>query len=121
MFKEFKEYFKEESILLLRDLDEVGGFFSIIFLRELRVFCFTFYVFMFFVVGLEEEDVLMVGFSVNSIVLAVVIICREVNVIVFVFYYRIFAVFFYSGVKNVDLVRLNRLGVSMFSNVMFCV
>lgn len=118
MSKELKEYLKEESILLLRDPDEVGGFSSTIFLRELRVFCPTFYAFMLSAAGLEEEDALMAGSSANSIALAAATICREVNVIASALHYQISAVLFHSGVKNADLVRLNRLGVSMSPNAM---
>jgi len=116
--KELKEYLKEESILLLRDPDEIGGFSNTIFLRELRMFCPMFYAFMLSAAGLEEEDALMTGSSANSIALAAATICREVNVTASALHYRISAVLFHSGVKNADLVRLNRLGVSMSPNAM---
>ena len=118
MSKELKEYLKEDSILLLRDPDEVCGFSSTILLRELRVFCPMFYAFMLSAAGLEEEDALMAGSSANSVALAAATICREVNLIASALHYRISAILFHSGVKNADLVRLNRLGVSMSPKAM---
>ena len=118
MSKELKEYLNEESILLLRDPDEVGGFSNTIFLRELRTFCPMFYAFLLSAAKLEEEDALIAGPSANNIALAAATICREVNVTASALNYRISAVLFHSGVKNADLVRLNRLGVSMSPNAM---
>ena len=85
--KELKEYLKEDSILLLRDPDEVCGFSSTIFLRELRVFCPMFYAFMLSAAGLEEEDALMAGSSANSVALVAATICREVNLIASALHY----------------------------------
>ena len=118
MSKELKEYLNKESILLLRDPDEVGGFSSTIFLCELRVFCPTFYTFMLSAAGIDKEDALMAGSSANSIALVATTICREVNVLASALHYRISAVLFHSGVKNANLVRLNHLGVSMSPNAM---
>ena len=87
MSKELKEYLKEDSILLLRDPDEVCGFSSTIFLREVRVFCPMFYAFMLSAAGLEEEDALMAGSSANSVTLAAATICRKVNLIASALHY----------------------------------
>ena len=77
-----------------------------------------FYAFLLSAAKLEEEDALIAGPSANNIALAAATICREVNVTASALHYRISAVLFHSGVKNADLVRLNRLGVSMSPNAM---
>ena len=111
--KELADYLKKESILLLRNPDELIGFSSVIFLQELRVFCPTFHAILIASAGLQEDDVKKPGLSANSVALAAATICRDVNPQASALHYRISAVLFHSGVKHEDLKRLNRLGVCM--------
>lgn len=67
--------------------------------------------------GFFREDLIENGLDVNFFVLAKVTIVRVRNIKAFVVYYRISIIMFYSGVKYDDLIRLNRLGVCMFLDV----
>ena len=49
----------------------------------------------------------------NGVALATAVMCRLQNLKASVLHYRISTVLFHSGAKRNDLVRLNRLGVSM--------
>ena len=105
------EYLKSESMLLSNKPDE--GFSNTIFLEELRIFCPVVYHFVLCACGIQESDVKVKGTAANGVALATAVMCRLRNPKASALHYRISTVLFHSGAKHDDLVRLNRLGVSM--------
>ena len=106
------EYLKSESMLLSNKPDEITGFSNTIFLEELRIFCLVVYHFVLCACGIQESDVKVKGTAANGVALATAVMCRLRNPKASAFHYRISTVLFHSA-KHVDLVRWNRLGVSM--------
>ena len=115
---EASKYLKSESILLSKDPDEISGFASAIFLKEVRIFCPLFYRFLLGASGLDDEDVKIPGNGTNEVALAAATLCRARNPKASALHYRISTVLFHSGVKHEDLGRLNRLGVCMSPDAM---
>lgn len=110
---EMSEYLKSESMLLSNKPDEITGFSNTIFLEELRIFCPVVYHFVLSACGIQESDVKVKGTAANGVALATAVMCRLRNPKASALHYRISTVLFHSGAKHDDLVRLNRLGVSM--------
>ena len=110
---EMSEYLKSESMLLSNKPDEITGFSNTIFLEELRIFCPVVYHFVLCACGIQESDVKVKGTAANGVALATAVMCRLRNPKASALHYRISTVLFHSGAKHDDLVRLNRLGVSM--------
>ena len=110
---EMLEYLKSESMLLSNKPDEITGFSNTIFLEELRIFCPVVYHFVLSACGIQESDVKVKGTAANGVALATAVMCRLRNPKASALHYRISTVLFHSGAKHDDLVRLNRLGVSM--------
>lgn len=110
---EMSEYLKSESMLLSNKPDEITGFSNTIFLEELRIFCPVVYDFVLSACGIQESDVKVKGTAANGVALATAVMCRLRNPKASALHYRISTVLFHSGAKHDDLVRLNRLGVSM--------
>lgn len=105
---EMSEYLKSESMLLCSKPDEITAFSNTVFLEEVRIFCPVLYHFVLGACGVQESDVKIKGTAANSVALASAIMCRLRNPKASALHYRISTVMFHS-----DLVRLNRLGVSM--------
>ena len=110
---EMSEYLKSESMLLSNKPDEITGFSNTIFLEELQIFCPVVYHFVLSTCGIQESDVKVRGTAANGVALATAVMCRLRNPKASALHYRISTVLFHSGAKHDDLVRLNRLGVSM--------
>ena len=110
---EMSEYLKSESMLLSNKPDEITGFSNTIFLEELRIFCPVVYHFVHSACGIQESDVKVKGTAANGLALATAVMCRLRYPKASALHYRISTVLFHSGAKHDDLVRLNRLGVSM--------
>ena len=110
---EMSEYLKSESMLLSNKPDEITGFSNTIFLEELRIFCPVVYHFVHSACGIQESDVKVKGTAANGLALATAVMCRVRYPKASALHYRISTVLFHSGAKHDDLVRLNRLGVSM--------
>ena len=110
---EMSEYLKSESKLLSNKPDEITGFSNTIFLEELRIFCPVVYHFVHSACGIQESDVKVKGTAANGLALATAVMCRLRYPKALALHYRISTVLFHSGAKHDDLVRLNRLGVSM--------
>ena len=110
---EMSEYLKSESKLLSNKPDEITGFSNTIFLEELRIFCPVVYHFVHSACGIQESDVKVKGTAANGLALATAVMCRLRYPKASALHYRISTVLFHSGAKHDDLVRLNRLGVSM--------
>ena len=110
---EMSEYLKSESMLLSNKPDEITGFSNTIFLEELRIFCPVVYHFVHSACGIQESDVKVKGTAANGLALATAVMCRLRYPKASALHYRISTVLFNSGAKHDDLVRLNRLGVSL--------
>ena len=110
---EMSEYLKSESMLLCSKPDEITGFSNTVFLEEVRIFCPVLYYLVLAACNIQESDVKVKGTAANSVALASAIMCRLRNPKASALHYRISTVMFHSGAKHQDLVRLNRLGVSM--------
>ena len=110
---EMSEYLKSESMLLCSKPDEITGFSNTVFLEELRIFCPVVFHLLLGACGIQESDAKIKGTTANSVALASAIMCRLRNPKASALHYRISTVMFHSGAKHEDLVRLNRLGVSM--------
>ena len=117
---EMSEYLKSESMLLSNKPDEITGFSNTIFLEELRIFCPIVYHFVLSACGIQESDVKVKVTAANGVAPATAVMCRPQNPKASVLHYRISTVLFHSGAKQNDLVRLNRLGVSMSPKQMVC-
>ena len=110
---EMSEYLKSESMLLCNKPDEITGFSNPVFLEELRIFCPVVYYLVLGASGIQESDVKIKGAVANCVALSSAIMCRLRNPKASALHYRISTVLFHSGAKHEDLIRLNRLGVSM--------
>ena len=110
---EMSEYLKSESMLLSNKPNEITGFSNTIFLEELRIFCPVVYHFVHSACGIQESDVKVKGTAANGLALATAVMCRLRYPKASALHYRISTVLFHSGAKHDDLVRLNRLGVSL--------
>ena len=71
-----RDNFKQESILILRNSDELIRISSVIFLQELRVYCPWFHYILLASAALQQNDVKKAGLSGNSVALAAAAICR---------------------------------------------
>ena len=74
-----RDNFKQESILILRNSDELTRISSVIILQELRAFCPWFHYILLASAALQQNDVKKAGPSGNSVPLAAAAICREVT------------------------------------------
>ena len=110
---EFNMYLKSESMLEARNSDELAGFSNKLFLEEIRIYCPVWFQTMLGASGLAEDDVKEVGRDVNSLAFATATIVRVRNFKASAIHHRISSIMFHSGVKHDDLIRLNRLGISM--------
>lgn len=111
---EFEKYLKSGSMLDLKSPDEIAGFSNRIFIKEIKVYCPLWYTLVLGACGLKETDLKYLGsYNINAAALATATLVRVRNSSLSALHYRISTILFHSGVRYEDLVRLNRLGVSV--------
>lgn len=112
---EFKALSKSDAILKARKPEVIATFSNKVFLHEIGVFCPLWHASLKGACGITKANGQgeKITKSTNVMALASASLARFRNPQLSAYSYRLSTILFHSGAKYNDVIRLNRLGVSM--------